>query len=63
MGLRCLGLVLDSFLYKGFNLAILQSLGKSPEETEVLHISAIGLHRIFAPSFKYLHCTKNEVFH
>ena len=46
------GLVLDSFLYNGFNLAISQSLEKSPEEMEILHIFAIGLARIFAPSFK-----------
>ena len=54
MGLKFSGLVLDHFLYNGFNLAILQSFGKSPEEMEILHISAIGFARIFAPSFTYL---------
>ena len=54
MGLKFSGLVLDPFLYNGFNLAILQSLGKSPEEMEILHIFAIGFARIFAPSFKNL---------
>ena len=54
MSLKFSGLVLYPFLYKGFNLAILQSLGKSPEEMEVLHISAIGFARIFATSFKNL---------
>ena len=54
MGLKFSGLVLDPFLYNGFNLAILQSLGKSPEEMEILHIFVIGFARIFAPSFKNL---------
>ena len=54
MSLKFSGLVLDPFLYYGFNLAILQSLGKSPEEMELLHIFAIGFARIFAPSFKDL---------
>ena len=54
MGLKFSGLVLDPFLYNGFNLAILQSLGKSPEEMQVLHIFSIGFARIFAPSFKNL---------
>ena len=54
MGLTFSGLVLDPFLYNGFNLAILLSLGKSPEEMEILHIFAIGFARIFAPSFKNL---------
>ena len=54
MGLKFSRLVLDHFLYNGFNLAILQSFGKSPEEMEILHISAIGFARIFAPSFKIL---------
>ena len=54
MGLKFSGLVLDSFLYNGFNLAILQSLGKSPDEMEILHIFVIGFARIFAPSFKNL---------
>ena len=45
---------MDPFLYNGFNLAILQSLGKSPEEMEILHIFAIVFARIFAPSFKNL---------
>ena len=52
MGLKFSGLVLDPFLYNGFNLAILQSLGKSPEEMQILHIFAAGFVRIFAPSFK-----------
>ena len=42
MGLNFSGLVLDFFLCNGFNLEILRSLGKSPEEMEILHISAIG---------------------
>ena len=54
MGLKFSGLVLDPFLYNGFNLAILQSLGKSPEEFEILHICAKGFARILAPSFKNL---------
>lgn len=45
-------LFLDPFLYGRFNLAILQSLGKSPEKMEVLHISVIGFARIFIPSLK-----------
>ena len=47
-------MVLDPFLYNGFNLAILQSLGKIPEEIEILHIFAVGFARIFATSFKNL---------
>ena len=54
MGLKCLGLILDSFMYNGFNLAILHSLGESPEDMEVLQISAMGFARIFAPCFKNL---------
>ena len=50
MGLTFLGLVLDPFLYNGFNLVILLSLGKSPEGMEILHIFAIGFARMFAPS-------------
>ena len=45
---------MDPFLHNGFNLAILQSLGKSPEEMEILQIFAIGFARIFAPPFKNL---------
>ena len=52
MGLKFSGLVLDPFLHNGFILAILQSLGKSPAEMEILHIFVIGFARIFAPSFK-----------
>ena len=51
MGLKFSGLVLDLFLYNGFNLAILQSLRKSPE-MEILHIFATGCARIFEPSLK-----------
>ena len=47
-------IVFGHFLDKGFNVALLQSLRKSPEEMEVLHISATGFARIFAPSFKNL---------
>ena len=54
MGLKFSGLVQDPFLYNDFNLAILQSLGKSPEEMEILHVFAKGFARIFAPSFKNL---------
>ena len=54
MGLKLSGLVLNPFFCNGFNLAILQSLGKSPEEMEILHIVAIGFARICAPSFKNL---------
>ena len=54
MGLKFSGLVLDLILCNGFNLPILQSLGKSSEEMEILHIFAIGFARIFAPSFKNL---------
>ena len=39
---------MDPSLYNGFNLAILQSLGKSHDEIEILHTSAIGFARIFA---------------
>ena len=53
IGLKFSGLVLDPFLYNGFNLAILQSHGKSPEEMQILHIFAAGFVRIFAPSFKW----------
>ena len=52
MGLKVSGLALDPFLYNGFNLAILQSLGKSLEEMEISHIFTIGFARIFAQSFK-----------
>ena len=41
-------------LYNVFNLAILQSLGKSPGEMEILHIYAIGFAKIFEPSFRNL---------
>ena len=54
MGLKFSGLVLDPFLYNGFNLAILHSLEKSPIEMEILHIFAIGFARIFVSSFKNL---------
>ena len=54
MCLKFSGLVLKPFLYNGFNLSILQSLGKSPKEMEVLLISATGFARIHAPSFKHL---------
>ena len=54
MALKFSRLVLDPFLYNGFNLAILQSLGKIPEEMEILHVFAICFARIFAPSFKSL---------
>ena len=54
MGLKFSGLVLDPFLYNGFNLAILKSLGKSPEEMEISHIFVRGFARIFAPSSKNL---------
>ena len=54
MGLKFSGLVLDHFLYNGFNSAILQSLGKSAEEMEILHIFPVGIDGIFAPSFKNL---------
>ena len=54
MGLKFSGLVLDPFLYNCFYLAILQSLGKSSEEMEILRISAIGFARMFAPSIKNL---------
>ena len=54
MGLNFSGLVLDPFLYNGFNLALLQSLGKSPGEMEILHNFAVGFARIFAPSLKNL---------
>ena len=54
MGLKFSGLLLDPFLYYGFNLAILQSLGKNPDEMEKFHIFAIGFARIFAPTFKNL---------
>ena len=52
LGLKFSGLAQDPFLYNGFNLTILQSLGKSPDQMEILHIFAIGFTRIFAPSFK-----------
>ena len=54
MGLNFSGSVLDPFLYNGFNLEILLSLGKSSGEMEILHIFDIGFARIFAPSFKNL---------
>ena len=54
MGLKSSGLILHLFLYNCFNLAILQSLRKSPEEMEILHIFALGFTRVFAPSFKNL---------
>ena len=42
MGLKFSRLVLDHLLYNGFNLAILQSLEKNPEEMEILHIFVIS---------------------
>ena len=45
---------MDPFLYNGFNSAILQLLGISSEEMEIIHIFAIGFARIFKPSFKSL---------
>ena len=55
MGLKLSGLILDPFLYNDFNLVNLQSLGKSLEGMEILHISAVGFTRIFGPSFKNFH--------
>ena len=52
MSLKFSGLVLDPFLYNGFNLAVLHSLGKRPEEMEMLDFFAIGFGRIFTPYFK-----------
>ena len=52
IGLKVSGLVLDPYSYNGFSLANLKLLGKSREEMEVLHISAVGFARLFAPSFK-----------
>ena len=51
VGIKFSGVVLDPFLYNAFNLAILQSLGKSPEEMEIFHIFAIDFARIFAPEY------------
>ena len=51
MALKFSELVLDPFLYNGFNFAILQSLGKNPEEMGIFHIFAIDFARIFAPIF------------
>ena len=76
MGPNFSGLVLDPFMYNGFNLVILQSPGKSLERMEILHIFAIDFSRIFAPSFKNLpeissipvafemsvHCKTSETF-
>ena len=53
MGLKFSGLLLNAFLYNGFNLAILQSLQKSPGDMEILHIFVIGFASTFAPSFKF----------
>ena len=52
MSIKFLGLVLGPLLSNGFNLATLQSLGKSPEEMEILRIFVIGFARVFAPSFR-----------
>ena len=52
MGIKILGLVLCPLLSNGFNLATLKSLGKSPEEMEILRIFVIGFARVFAPSFR-----------
>ena len=52
MGLKFSRLALDPFLYNGLNLPILQSLRKSPEEMEILHISAVGFVRMFATLLK-----------
>ena len=52
MSLTFSGLVLNPFLHNGFNLAVLQLLGKTPKEMEILHISAMVFARIFAPSLK-----------
>ena len=54
MGLTFSGLILDPFLYNCSNLAILQSLVKSLEKMEILHIFAVSFATIFAPSFKNL---------
>ena len=42
----------EAFLYIGFSFANLQESGNFPEVIERLHISVIGLAKIFAPSFK-----------
>ena len=43
---------MEPFLYNGFNLATWQSVGKTKNFMEILHILEIGFARIFAPSFK-----------
>ena len=45
-------LVLDSFLNKGFNFAILQESGKFPNLIERLHSSLIGFDKTLEPSFR-----------
>ena len=54
MCLKFSGLVWNPFLHNNFDLVILQYLGKSPEEMEVLHISVIGFTSIFTPFLKNL---------
>ena len=60
MGLKFSGLVLDPFLYNGFNLAILLSNFSQVEkpwrngDITSFCYTAIGFTRIYAPSFKNL---------
>ena len=48
-------MILDSFLNKGFNFAILQESGKLPNLIERLHSSLIGLNKTRKPSFRKRH--------
>ena len=52
MGRLFLGAALEPFLNNGFNLAILQSVGKCEYFIDKLHICDIGLAKTAAPSFR-----------
>ena len=52
IGLYFEGLVLDPFLNKGFNFAILQESEKLPNLIERLHSSLIGFDKTCEPSFR-----------
>ena len=46
------GLVLDPFLNKGFNFAILQESGKLPNLIDRFHSSLMGFDKTREPSFR-----------
>ena len=52
IGLQFKGLVLDPFLNKGFNFAILKQSGKLPDLIDRLHSSLMVFDKTCEPSFR-----------